>query len=144
MKMNGPNMLKLQRKKLWLLAKHARLYFDLLQALKGEPLAALGRYQLLVLQGPIASCKVGWGQFNWYSIQLKSPGKILTQVQVPGAARRFSPRIKNLQCRLLQRPYSPCVQSQASVSVHTLKIPNTGSHTIVWTHKNTAHAERNG
>ena len=36
---------------------------------------------------------------------------------------------------LLRCPYSPCVQSHASTSVRTLKIPNTGSHTIVWTHK---------
>jgi len=27
------------------------------------------------------------------------------------------------------------VQSHASVSVPTLKIPSTGSHTIVWTHE---------
>ena len=26
----------------------------------------------------------------------------------------------------------------------TLKIPNTGSHTIVWTRENTAHTDRNG
>ena len=35
--------------------------------------------------------------------------------------------------------HSPCVQSHASTSVRTLKISNTGSHTIVWTDKNTAH-----
>ena len=31
----------------------------------------------------------------------------------------------------------------ASKPVHTLKIPNTGSHTIVWTHKNTPCTGRN-
>ena len=39
---------------------------------------------------------------------------------------------------LLRCPYSPCVLSPASTSTCTLKIPNAGSHTIVWTHKNTA------
>ena len=39
---------------------------------------------------------------------------------------------------LLRCPYSPCVQSRGSTSVCTLKIPHTGSHTIVWTHENTA------
>ena len=36
---------------------------------------------------------------------------------------------------------SPCVQSHASTSVHKLKITNTGSHTIVWMHENTAHTD---
>ena len=31
---------------------------------------------------------------------------------------------------LLRCPYSPCVQSHASTSVRTLKIPNTGNHTL--------------
>ena len=34
----------------------------------------------------------------------------------------------------------PC----ASTSVRTLKIASTGSHTIVWPHKNTAHTDRIG
>ena len=37
-----------------------------------------------------------------------------------------------------------CSPADASTSVCTLKIPKTGSHTIVWTHKNTAHTGRNG
>ena len=45
---------------------------------------------------------------------------------------------------LLRCPHSPRVQSYASRSVRTLKIPHTGSHTIVWTHKNTKHNDRNG
>ena len=36
---------------------------------------------------------------------------------------------------LLRCPYSPRVQSHASASVRTLKIPNTDSHTIVWSPK---------
>ena len=35
------------------------------------------------------------------------------------------------------------MQSHASTSVLTLKIPNTGSHTVIWTHDNTAHSNRN-
>ena len=45
---------------------------------------------------------------------------------------------------LVRCPYSPCVWSHASTSVRTLTIPNTGSHTIVWTHENTTHIGRNG
>ena len=45
---------------------------------------------------------------------------------------------------LLRCPYSPRVQSHAAASVHTLKIPNSGSHTIVWTNENAAPTERNG
>ena len=36
----------------------------------------------------------------------------------------------------------PC--ATASTSVRWLKIPSTGSHTIVWTHGKTAHTDRNG
>ena len=39
----------------------------------------------------------------------------------------------------LRCPYSPRVQSHASTSACTLKIPDTRSHTIVWTHENTVH-----
>ena len=63
------------------------------------------------------------------------------RVRVPGAARDFSP--SQLPVLTLSRcPYSPRGQSRASPSVLTLKIPNTGSHTTVWTHGNTAHADR--
>ena len=58
-------------------------------------------------------------------------------------SRRFFPRV-NFQRRLLRCPYSTRVQSHTSMSVCTLKIPNAGSHTIVWTHKNTTHTDRNG
>ena len=33
------------------------------------------------------------------------------------------------------------MQSHASTAVHMLKITNTGSHTIVWMHENTAHTD---
>ena len=67
-------------------------------------------------------------------------GTILTRVQVPGAAKDFSPRV-NFQCRLLLCPYSPRVQSRAATSVRTLKMANTGSHTIVWTQEEAAHSD---
>ena len=42
-------------------------------------------------------------------------------------------------------PIAPTgVPSRASTSVRALKIPNTGSRTIVWTQENTAHSARNG
>ena len=41
---------------------------------------------------------------------------------------------------LLQCPYSPDVQLHASTLVCLLKIPNTGLHITVWTHKNAAHS----
>ena len=50
----------------------------------------------------------------------------------------------NFQCRLLWCYYSPHVQSQASAFACMLQIHNTGSHTIAWTHKNTAHSIRSG
>ena len=37
----------------------------------------------------------------------------------------------------------PCVIAW-SKSVRTLKIPNPGSHTLVWTHENTLHTDSNG
>ena len=46
--------------------------------------------------------------------------------------------------QLLRCPYSPRVQLNASTSVRTLKIQNTGSHTSVWSHENTAFTDRNG
>ena len=64
-------------------------------------------------------------------------GAILTQVRVPGAARDFFS-----QCQLpVQTILRPRVQSLASPSARTLKIPNT---TIVWPHENTPHTDRNG
>ena len=44
---------------------------------------------------------------------------------------------------LLRCSCRPRVQSHASTSARTIKIPNTGNHTILWTHKNTAHTSRN-
>ena len=40
---------------------------------------------------------------------------------------------------LLQCPDNPYVQTHALTSVHTLKIPNIGSHTFDWTNVKTAH-----
>ena len=56
---------------------------------------------------------------------------------------RFSHSYPSVQT-LLQRLHSPHAQSHASKSVHTFKIPNSGSHAYAWTHKNTAHTDRNG
>ena len=74
----------------------------------------------------------------------EKPGAIVTRVRVPGAANNFFPRV-NFQCKLSYGVHTaPQVQSHTSTSVRTVKIPNTGSHTIVWTRENTAHTGRNG
>ena len=71
---------------------------------------------------------------------IEKPGTILTRVRVPRAARYFSPRVSfSYGC-----PYNRCVQWHASTSVCTLKIPSTGSYTIVWTHENTEHTDKDG
>ena len=68
----------------------------------------------------------------------EKPGAILTRVRVPGATRELSYKSHLSLQTLLRCPYSPRGQSHASTPVLTLKIPNTGSHTIIWTHDNTA------
>ena len=69
----------------------------------------------------------------------EKPGAVVSRVRVDGAARYFSPTV-SLQCRLSYGVRAaPRVQSYASTSGRTLKIPNTGSHTIVWTQENTLH-----
>ena len=72
-------------------------------------------------------------------VERSKPGAILTRVRVKGI---FS-QSQLLAWTLLRCPYSPRVQSHVSITVRTLKIPNTGSHTVVWTHKNTTHTDRN-
>ena len=96
----------------------------------------------LNLSRPTSACS-GAGIARLVESLTKKPGAILMRVRVPDAATDFSPRV-NFQCRLLRCPYSPRVQSHTSTSARTLKIRNTGSHTIVWTLENTAHADRNG
>ena len=63
----------------------------------------------------------------------EKPVVIRSLVRVPVVARDFSLRINFLHC-----PYSPRVQSHVSTSVCTLKIPNSGSHSMAWTHGYTA------
>ena len=88
-------------------------------------------------------CTESW---LWKKSPLSSekPGVILTRVRVPGAARDFSPGV-SFQCRLSYGVHTaPRVQSHVSTYLRTLTILNTGSHTIVRTHENTAHTDRNG
>ena len=64
--------------------------------------------------------------------QTGKPGTMLMQVQVPSAARDFSPWV-SFQCRRCHGVHTappPRVQAHASSSVPTLKIPNTGNYTI--------------
>ena len=62
------------------------------------------------------------------------------RVPIPGAARDFSPRV-SLQCRLSDgvRTAPVCNRIHQLMCMRTLKIQNTGNHTTVWTHENTAH-----
>ena len=73
----------------------------------------------------------------------ENPGTILTRVRVPGAARDFSPRV-SFQCRLSYGVRTAPVCNRMLQHPRTLKIASTGSHTIVWTHDNTTHTDRNG
>ena len=82
-------------------------------------------------------------QFSWYSVRLKQPGVILTRVRAPGVAGDLFPSQLPVQTPV-RCPHSPRVQRQASTSVRALKIPNTGSHTIVCTHGYTAHTDTSG
>ena len=41
-------------------------------------------------------------------------------------------------------PSSVCNRMRQEMHVHTLKIPNTSSHAVAWTHENAAHAGKNG
>ena len=73
----------------------------------------------------------------------EKPGTILTRVRVPGAARDFSPTV-SFQYRLSYGVRTAPVCNRTRQHPRTLKIGNTGSHTVVWTHDNTTHTDRNG
>ena len=46
----------------------------------------------------------------------------LMQVQFPGAARDFSPRVNFQCCLFLRVSIHPCMQSRVLASVHMLKV----------------------
>ena len=110
---------------------------------------------------------------SWVVAQLVQcqTGTLLRPFWFLGPSRDFSPRINfqctllwclysadslmvSVQCRLpygvctvqtlLQCLYSPRVQLHALTSVHALKIPDFGSRTFVWWHKNATRTVRNG
>ena len=72
----------------------------------------------------------------------KKPGVILMQIWVPVQQGIFLPVY--FQCRLSYIVHNTAPMSHASTSALTLKNNNTGSHTIVWTHTNATHTDRNG
>ena len=80
----------------------------------------------------------GGGIAQWVERPTENPDAILMQVRIPGVAFLFLSHSQLSVQTFLRCPYRPRVQSHASTSVRTLKIPNTGSHAIVWTHENTA------
>ena len=62
----------------------------------------------------------------------------------PRCSKGFLSRV-SFRCRFSYGVRTaPCVQSHASTYVRTFKIPNTGRHTIVWTHGNTTYTNSNG
>ena len=67
---------------------------------------------------------------------IEKTGAILMRVRVQVAAWDFSPRV-SFQCRLSYSVHTApvCNRMHRSTSVRTLKIPNTVSHIIVWTHE---------
>ena len=73
----------------------------------------------------------------------ENPGAILTGSS-PECGKRFFSQSQLSVWTLLrcQQLYSPHVQLHTSTEALTIKIPNTGSHTIVY--ENTAHTGRNG
>ena len=72
----------------------------------------------------------------------EKPGALLAQVQAPVRQGIFSPSRLSVQTHGIHT--APFVQLHASASACVLKISDTSSHTMVWTHENIVHADRNG
>ena len=70
---------------------------------------------------------------------VEKPGVILTRVRVPGRQWIFLPESTYSADSLTVPVQTSCAIVCINISAHA-KFPNTGSHTIVWTHENTAHA----
>ena len=70
----------------------------------------------------------------------EKPGANTDAGSSPRCGKGFFPQRQLSLQTLLRCPYSShaLVQSNASTAVRMLKIPNTGSRAIVWTHENTA------
>ena len=66
----------------------------------------------------------------------------VTQIRVPSAARFFLPE-STFSADSLTVSAQPLVSNHTHQNLRRLKIPNTGSHTTVWTHEHTAHTDRN-
>ena len=124
-----------------------------------------GNHRVFLFTVPVIRRKIGCVQTQRELTQPPGIGQTVrkthTWIRVPGAARVFSlsqlsvqtllrcPSVQTLlRCpsvqTLLRCPYSARVQSHASTSGRTLKIVSTEPYTIVWTHENTAHFDRNG
>ena len=74
----------------------------------------------------------------WLGQLSMGPGVPLTQVLTPRLMKVFFSQSQLSVCAVLSAALACCT------SVCTLKIPSTGSHTIVWAHKNTVHTGRDG
>ena len=71
---------------------------------------------------------------SWHSVRLKSQTQYWRGLS-PWCGKWFFSQNQLSVQTLLRCPYSLRVQLNVSVAVCTLKIPNTGSHTTVWTTK---------
>ena len=78
---------------------------------------------------------IWWG---FSSVLTDKPGAVLTPVQVPCVAWDFSPSQLSVQTLTVS------VQSPRAFICINIWVNMKKPHTIVWTHKNTAHMERNG
>ena len=96
---------------------------------------------------------IGAGTAELVEVRPKNQGAILTWVRVPGAAKFFFSFSSFLSSRVnfLYRLSHYGVRALSSCAIAfintcatcTLKVPNTCSHTLVWTQENTAHTDRN-
>ena len=85
------------------------------------------------------------GIVQWVERLTKTPGAVRTGVQFHVLGRDFSSgsTFSADSLTAFVQPSSVCNRMRQEMHVHTLKIPNTGSHAVAWTHENAAHADRN-
>ena len=104
-------------------------------SLHGVPLLLLANKQDLEVSHFVKLCGAGVAQLVELWTEKVGPGSI------PWCGEGFFSQSQLSVLTPLRCSCSPHVQSFASMSVRSLKIPDAGSHAIAWTHKNTG---RNG
>ena len=87
---------------------------------------------------------LGVGADNSVECLTEKPGATLTWVRVLCVARDFFPEsASDADSLMVSVQPHVCNHMPQHLCAH-LKIPNTGRHTIVWTHGNTTYTNRNG